>query len=531
MFLIGLKLVVNLQGSNLTSEQYGTARSRMIRGNRTYFRKIVDFELWDAIQDLFDGERDRVELLSQLREAALDDRVSKSFKHSGPTMDSLQHYNVSEPDNFCWNENFRLASDLLSELLNIRKLKPLVYKNAEELRRNLPNKDASCGAMAEGTKADNVEAVFQSYLGLKEQIANGESPWIPALSFHRAQLSKYTHNGKLTLDKMEYKDRLVWGLSADHVAIESQYAIPFINEVMSKCPFYAGGREPKDLRAMVKRLQGSAKYWYSLDFSKFDQTIPSWLIRHVFGLIRQCFGKECEAELKWIEHEFIHTKIIDYNGDVWEKDLGIPSGSNFTQAVGSICNALVITTYLVAREYGESIRVRESYVRGGLGQFPKRCRMITMGDDNLFVSTTRVDLSDLSEYVKRNFGMKIHPDKSDHGDSRVCNPVFLKREWTRNGESRDLLDLLVNVIHPERIREYDGYSGYHLLFGLVVTYSAAFPRWSSEFLMRKMKESNGGLESLRHLQGRNMPGVLRQLGDKSGDFFYRQAKARLRDVA
>ena len=531
MFVIGLNQVTNWQGLNLTSEQYGNAVSRSMRSNRSYFRKIVDFELWDAVQDLFCNESDKAELLSQLREAALDERVSKSFRNSDATMEALEHFNHIEPANFCWNENFRLASDLLSEMMELPKLKPLVYGDSEELVRRLPNKDASCGALAEGTKADNGEVIFHSYLDLKRKIAKGEKPWVPALAFHRAQISKYSKGGILTLDKLEYKDRLVWGLSADHVAIESQYAIPFIEGLMFKCPFYAGGRDPNELRRLVKGLQNRAKYWYSLDFSKFDQTVPSWLIRHAFSFVRRCFGEECQNELQWIEDEFINTKIIGFDGVCYEKTLGIPSGSNFTQVIGSICNALVITTYLVALESGESGRRRENYVRGNFNLFPRMCRMVTMGDDNLFVSFTPMDLKDLSEYVKRNFGMTIHPDKSDNGLCRETDPRFLKREWTRSGESRDLLDLLVNVIHPERIRTYDGYSGYHLLYGLVVTYYAAFPRWSKDFLLRKMRDSNGGVEALRRLRGRNMPGVLRQMGDKSGQFFYDQANARLSKIA
>lgn len=521
-----LKQEVNLSGLSLPQSQFEDAVLRMRRARSSYERKVVDFELWDAIQDLLSTENYKP-VLDDLRSSVKSPEVTKAFKNSDVMMEALLHYDGPEKHSFIWNENFRLASNLLGEWIGKPSLTPIQYNTAEELLVHLPNKEASAGAIHSGSKADNVDLIFASYKELVQRIEGGERPWVPALSFHRAQISGYMNDhGRFDPSGLKQKDRLVWGLSADHVAVESQFAIPFVNHMSENVGFYAGGKTPDQLRRRINVSFGRPRFWYSLDFSKFDQTVPSWLIRHAFSFVRMCYKNEYQAQLQWIEDEFINTKIISYDGRVYSKDRGIPSGSNFTQAIGSICNALVIMTYLFSRMRGMSDRDRRRYVDGHMCTDRRNTDMLVMGDDNLFFWDVKLDLVDLSQYVSANFGMKIHPEKTDMGRNRIKFPVFLKREWRGVWEYRDLAELLINVIHPERIRTYEGFTGYHLLYGLLRTYGAAFPIWSEGKLVHKMRE-NGGLSQLRKLKGRNMPGVFRQFGDKAGELFYSQAKTFL----
>lgn len=516
---------VQLYGSYLTPEQCSVVSSRMQRSGNTYYRKMVDFELWDAIQTAFSSYPQSKHMLDNLRLAALDKKVSKSFKNADVTMESVEHYGGTTPRPFIWNRNFRLASALLEDWIKIKNLTPVRYQNADDILSHLPNKNASAGAIANGTKSDNAELILEGYNALRTSIAEGETPWIPALSFHRSQIGHYLDSsGNFDSSDIKYKDRLVWGLDAATVAIESQYAIPLVDWFSNNVRFYAGGKSPDEIRNLINNSRMHSTFWYSLDFSQFDQTVPAWLIRHVFYLLRKFYsGDVSHRELRWIENNFINTAIVKFDGTVVRKDHGIPSGSNFTQLVGSMANALVILTYLFSRADGKSNVAKTRYVKSDLHVTSGNCGMLTMGDDNLFFSRNGIRVADMSSYVKRNFGMMIHPDKTVSG-GRQQRPTFLKREWSVDGEYRDLLDVFINVIHPERERDYADYSPYHILYGLYLTYRLGFPKAMERQLVELM-ENNGGIERLRDLKGRGMPGVFRQFGDKAGEALLNRAKA------
>lgn len=516
---------VQLNGSYLTPEQCSVVSSRMQRGGNTYYRKMVDFELWDAIQTAFSSYPQSKHMLENLRAAALDKKVSKSFKNADVTMESVEHYGGTTPRPFIWNRNFRLASALLEEWIKIKILTPVRYQNADDILSHLPNKNASAGAIADGTKADNAELILEGYKALRTSIAEGETPWIPALSFHRSQIGHYLDSsGNFDPSDIKYKDRLVWGLDAATVAVESQYAIPLVNWFSNNVRFYAGGKTPDEIRNLINNSRMHSTFWYSLDFSQFDQTVPAWLIKHIFHILRKFYsGDVNHRELRWIEDNFINTAIVKFDGTVVRKDHGIPSGSNFTQLVGSMANALVILTYLFSRADGKSDVAKTRYVKSDLHVTSGNCGMLTMGDDNLFFSHNGIHVSDMSSYVKRNFGMMIHPDKTVSG-GRQQRPTFLKREWSVDGEYRDLLDVFINVIHPERERSYEDYSPYHILYGLYLTYRLGFPKTMERHLVELM-ENNGGIKRLRDLKGRGMPGVFRQFGDKAGEALLNRAKA------
>ena len=514
--------------ANLSPERMSEIKTRMARNNRDLFYKHVDFELWDCIQNTFD-KRSSQQVFSDLREAALDERVTKTFRNVEATMESIEHYKGSEVPSFIWNENFRLASALLEKYLKVTILKPLQIDSVDSLLDSMTNKSASAGAICDGSKGENAPEILDEFFKMKSQIAEGLIPRIPCLLFHRSQISGYYVDDHLDIDSIKYKDRAIWGSDAASVAIEAQYARPLIEHLSRNCNWYAGGKHPDELRGFIYNGSPNAN-WYSLDFSKFDQTVPSWLIRHVFWLIKKFYPEQCFAELDWVEDNFINTEIVTYYGDVFTKHRGIPSGSHFTQVVGSMCNMLVILTYIIKRGRDVNTLVNlESYVEGVLDYNKYRgIRMFVMGDDNLFYSRTDVDLEDMSRYVQKNFGMVIHPDKTESFKStgNRC-PSFLKRTWTMNGEKRNVSEMLINVIHPERPRKYDTYRPIHIIYGLFLTYKGSMSAHITEKDILKTMSEDGGIEGLRQLKPNDLPGSLRILGDKAGEYMYRRAKASL----
>jgi hypothetical protein len=203
-------------------------------------------------------------------------------------------------------------------------------------------------------------------------------------------------------------------------------------------------------------------------------------------------------------------------GGIFQKHRGIPSGSNFTQVVGSMANMIMFLSYLASSATGE-FQDKLDYVRRLVGRKVGDTWQLTlfvMGDDNLAFTSKQLDMQAFSEYVGRVFGVKIQPSKCSSG---TCYdyPDFLKREWRERGEWQDPIYLLVNVCHPEHVRKYDGYSPWHILYGLYLTYSESFPVEWTERRFVEMMEQNGGVKALANVPRHELPGVLRAFGDKA----------------
>jgi hypothetical protein len=328
--------------------------------------------------------------------------------------------------------------------------------------------------------------------------------------FHRGQISDYVKDGKYC-PEWKMKDRVVWCIAGGTVAFEGQYAIPLINHAIKHWFFYSGGADPVELRRKV-RITRNANFWYSIDYSQFDATIPYWVIRECFSVIKEFYPEECWNEIDWIYYEFVNTYIVLPGGKVVQKHTGIPSGSFFTQIVGTLSHAYMEFSVLASMKEGE-VEEKVSYVRGKLsvpvdGVLLPRIQL--MSDDGLIGLDFQLDLEYFSKYVHKIFGVVMNPEKCDHG-RRDEPPVYLKRQWFGLYEVRDQLDVFINFVHPEFHRNYSDYSPWHILYGLAYVYGGMVRKPGYlQFLARKMRE-NHGIPALEKLPVRDLPGPMRGL--------------------
>jgi hypothetical protein len=309
------------------------------------------------------------------------------------------------------------------------------------------------------------------------------------------------------MEDIKEKDRLVWAIDASTGVVEAQYSFP-LTEHLTKIDFFSPGKEPHVQRELIWNARQACSYWVGVDYSKFDGTIRQFIICVCFDIIKEFFPEEYHRELNWIAYNFIHTKILLPGGMLVEKDHGIPSGSGFTQIVGTMANSLMMLTYMFSLANGtdvERVAWVKNQLRVGLPS-EEHYGMFAQGDDNLIFVKFKMDTHHLSAYVHAMFGVDVNPLKCDEGD-RSRDPWYLKRWWTQFGEYCPVAYLIANTCHPEHPRTYEQYSEWHILYCLWLTYRLAFPKGITEdYFILKMR-ANGGLDLLEKVPKNALPGV------------------------
>ena len=467
-----------------------------------------------------------------LIDAIKDKKLTKAFYNPDLLFQTLEGFYTPDSRSRVNDPYFKMAVNKLREMIiPDQKLKPSIIHSGMDVRENLTTINTSAGIGNYGKKKKHVlNYMITKGLELKQEIASGKPlskiKTLPYIAITRSQL------GTLAKDNMyiapldedgnyKYKGRLVWCEDAAMVLFESQYARPAINYLAEAWPNIAMGKAPDKLRSHLCLMSESMHYWYSSDYEKYDSTLPAWLLRTAFDLIKEMFDEQYHREIDFICKEFVHAAILMPDKQVYTVNKGVKSGSYFTQIIGSICNALIMFTFLFHKfekhdkQDGVSLETNMTMPDGNLA-----CSF--MGDDGVIALQVSVDTKAMSDYVKCVFGVVINPSKTTKG--RKGQPIeYLKRSWTRDGEWRDPADILIHLMHPERRRLYKNYSPWHILFGMWMTYRVAFEEmgFSGRYIVSKMKETPFGVEALENVEREELPGALAAL--KYTDFDTYQA--------
>lgn len=378
-----------------------------------------------------------------------------------------------------------------------QNLQPLKYQSDEDIINALPRKDTHAGLtyILSGfkEKGDNLENIAIRYAN-REAKAKLEGTFnsLDLGAVRTQNSSPFTKDGKLkTGDEFppESKTRLVHMIDLFQIIGELKYAKP-LQDALKTCSWYAGGKSASDTRSRVHQVQKKGNYWYSIDYSHFDASIPGWLIRDAFSLLKTCFSRSLDEEL-WnvLVHDFVNKAMVKPNGDVVIAHDGIPSGSMFTQIIGSLCNYIMIVTYMMSQ---------------GIHWFDT----ITMGDDNLLGVSEKIDLKHLAQYMYNMFGAEINVSKVDMGTSK--DPAyFLSREWRSKGEWRHPNVLLAKMAYPERERTYNEQA---TPAQVVYSYCLTFPLGMQEMidLPRFVTDYQPDLSSIRNVtNAKNLNGLMK----------------------
>nr|QED42916.1 putative RdRp [Entomophthora partitivirus D] len=251
--------------------------------------------------------------------------------------------------------------------------------------------------------------------------------------FARAQIARYP----------EKKIRATWGYSFDVYMEEARFFYPiqeFIKKHEHNFPIAYGLEMAKggmsSINDMLTRNRG-CKYVIS-DWSKFDKTVPLWLIRDAFQLLNglicpEVMGAHSKRRWKKIVDYFCETPIRTCKGERFMVIGGVPSGSCFTNIIDSIINCIVtrFLSYQTTSEFP-------------LGE-------IFLGDDGVFVMKNLVCLEDFASVALLYFGMVLNLDKS-YVTTNKQNVQFLGYFNLDGVPFKNLDYLIASFVFPEHRR-------------------------------------------------------------------------------
>lgn len=263
------------------------------------------------------------------------------------------------------------------------------------------------------------------------------------------------------------KSRLVWMYPLEMTLMEARFARPVIDIYLDRRTTMAFGMKKFEIGALVDSIcyRQQGKTPVAVDYSKYDSSIPSYLIKQAFKILGTWFTQQDKDELgfKIIENYFLHTPIVMMDGKLYTgKKHGVPSGSYFTQIIDSIVNTMLIGALSSNQKLGITWT-----------------KFLVLGDD-VIMAVKDPDLNAMAEFLAR-FGIILNTEKT------VLSAHFLGAEWKYGKPHRQFGEILAAAAQPESFKQMGKTtserrrSAWALLVNLNCTFVNAWPLISGRF--------------------------------------------------
>lgn len=374
---------------------------RCSRSNRAFFQQI-----WSPQETVLE-----VGGLEHLGD--LDPEIhNKSIFHSEDLFPKLEKYFSRcsfHPEQASYQRAFAITKDIFT--LN-RKV--FAVRQQQEVLKLL-KLDRNSGAPFFIKKG---ESFYEDWENSKKIVAGRSPP--PCVAFKRLQ---HGDEGP--------KTRLVWGYPQSMTILESKYAAPLIKAYSlyrkDTLPYFS---RKVTLGSNLTRFE-NRNVRYGIDYSGFDSTVPRELIIMAFDILKSNIADIDESEWDAIVRYFCYTSIVMPDMMVYRKVRGIPSGSYFTQLIGSIVNYFSIIY---------------AFDRLGVELHPKN--VMVLGDDSLVAPADWVPVARLA-HVLTELNLKVNREKTSI--TRRTEPIeFLGHYWPLGLPDREFEEVLKRVRFPER---------------------------------------------------------------------------------
>jgi hypothetical protein len=323
------------------------------------------------------------------------------------------------------------------------------------------------------------------------QTLRGEKKAEPCLAFARTQFND--------------KTRLVWGFPYSMTVVEGLVAWPLLQWFKSHQTSMAFATTTMNLGTRLRVSSYHNRYVYSLDMSQFDAHVSRELIYTAFSVLETWFdsdeveptsGMTVHELFKFVRNYFLYSAIVMPNGRMYYgRDHGVPSGSYFTQMIDSVVNVILAGT--VASRFHLHLNKQDVFV---------------LGDDLLLFSNRKVDLDEVSHFVKSHLGIQLHGSEKS-SVTKFDEPIkFLGRVWTNGVPSIEQEEIISRMVFPERfrIRSKDHVQAEREVRLLILSYAAQYRggwKIAERTLDPHLRNIHRGVSSLELLVKATGPGV------------------------
>jgi len=253
--------------------------------------------------------------------------------------------------------------------------------------------------------SSDVGKYFQRVLAISHDIwdSGADPDWIsvlPALPGYRGQPLGPPH------DDLNpggcAKIRLIYMMPRALANLEKTIQKPLFDE-LKRIPTFCAWDSSHAVDVEVTRLLSSGKRILSIDFKRFDQSIPFSVISKVYSIYRSWFVTEASPLIDFCEEVVKRSGIILPDGDGEGGDYvvlpgsartgGMPSGCVMTNMTDSNVNAWVMAY---------AAKVLKCTISSAYFQ----------GDDGLITFNGDPSMADISGVLSEHLGMTLSPDKS-----------------------------------------------------------------------------------------------------------------------
>jgi hypothetical protein len=234
--------------------------------------------------------------------------------------------------------------------------------------------------------------------------------------------------------------RGVEGFPFEWHIVEGRFFYPFQRALLQEENPYFVERTRVDVSEQINRWAYDCSGFLTMDYSGFDGSISRDLIRDAFAVIKSGFNLNDQDRrlLNRIRDVFTTIPFLLPDGNIYEgRRHGIPSGSMFTQLIGSLVNAFII-----------------EYIAQTL---PSLCigRYMVVGDDSIVEIRGATPNLDIIARKCYELGITLSKDKSNFNRIEDFRKVTFLGHYITSTAERDVAESLRKLVTPERHkREY-----------------------------------------------------------------------------